>query len=336
MSKVMKSSYTLEDINEILYQGFEYNLPPKTLENISNLATQVGSPDYIKTPVFQKRENYMKVEPNKEFVTKEISGFRKNKRGKGQELINDEDWETIRTFQPSKIEEKSIVDSQIDNIRSILNTLSDKNYIDKCNKIIDIIDKLILENITSEEMKRVSSIIFDIASTNRFYSKMYADLYCDLSCKYDIMKNTFKSNFENFVDLFNTIEYIDPKINYDKFCEINKANEKRKALASFYLNLMFNNIIDKEQIILITRNLLDQLYKFISQDNKKNEVDELGETISILYKKEIYVKDDKYNYIQIEGYTITEIIEKIANSKVKDYKSLTNKTLFKFMDLVDM
>ena len=144
MSKVMKSSYTLEDINEILYQGFEYNLPPKTLENISNLATQVGSPDYIKTPVFQKRENYMKVELNKEFVTKEISGFRKNKRGKGQELINDEDWETIRTFQPSKIEEKSIVDSQIDNIRSILNTLSDKNYIDKCNKIIDIIDKLIL------------------------------------------------------------------------------------------------------------------------------------------------------------------------------------------------
>ena len=31
-----------------------------------------------------------------------------------------------------------------------------------------------------------------------------------------------------------------------------------------------------------------------------------------------------------------EIIEKIANSKVKDYKSLTNKTLFKFMDLIDM
>ena len=31
-----------------------------------------------------------------------------------------------------------------------------------------------------------------------------------------------------------------------------------------------------------------------------------------------------------------EIIEKIANSKVKDYKSLTNKSLFKFMDLIEM
>jgi hypothetical protein len=336
MSKVMKNIYTLENINEILYQGFEYKLPVEILENISNLATQVGSPDYIKTPVFQKRENYMKVEPTKELVSKEISGFKKNKRGKGQEIINDEDWETIRTFQPSKIEEKSIVDSQIDNIRSILNTLTDKNYTDKRNKIIDIIDKLILENIDSEEMKRVSSIIFDIASTNRFYSKIYADLYCDLSCKYDIMKDTFKSNFENFVDLFNIIEYIDPKVNYDKFCEINKANEKRKALASFYVNLMFNNIISKEQIMLITKNLLEQLFKFISQDDKKNEVDELGETIAILYKKEIYIKDDNYDYIKIEGYTIRGVIEKIANSKVKDYKSLTNKTLFKFMDLVDM
>ena len=339
MSKVMKNIYTLENINEILYQGFEYKLPVEILENISNLATQVGSPDYIKTPVFQKRENYMKVEPSKDLVSKEISGFKKNKRGKGQEIINDEDWETIRTFQPSKIEEKSIVDSQIDNIRSILNTLTDKNYTDKRNKIIDSIEKLILENIDSEEMKRVSSIIFDIASTNRFYSKIYADLYCDLSCKYDIMKDTFKSNFENFVDLFNIIEYIDPKVNYDKFCEINKANEKRKALASFYVNLMFNNIISKEQIMLITKNLLEQLFKFISQDDKKNEVDELGETIAILYKKEIYVKDvkdDNYDYIKIEGYTIRGVIEKIANSKVKDYKSLTNKTLFKFMDLVDM
>ena len=38
----------------------------------------------------------------------------------------------------------------------------------------------------------------------------------------------------------------------------------------------------------------------------------------------------------INGFSINEIIEKIANSKVKDYKSLTNKTLFKFMDLIDM
>ena len=65
--------YTLDDINSILFNGFEYNLPEKTLEIISNLALQVGSPDYVKTPVFKKRENPMKVEP----AIKEPVGFKK-------------------------------------------------------------------------------------------------------------------------------------------------------------------------------------------------------------------------------------------------------------------
>jgi hypothetical protein len=99
---------------------------------------------------------------------------------------------------------------------------------------------------------------------------------------------------------------------------------------------MFNGIIPKSQIMEITRNLLSQVYSFISIDDKKNEVDELTETIGILYKKDLYDDDEGDEYEQIEGYTINEIVERIANSKVKDYKSLTNKSLFKFMDLIDM
>jgi len=339
MAKTMRHVYTLEKINEILYQGFEYKLPDENLAIISKLSSEVGSPDYIKTPVFQKRENPMKVEPSvysKESSSGGGGGGHKKRRGKANEIVNDEDWDQLRTFQTTKIEEKTGIDTQIDNIRVNLNKMSDKNYSDMRNKIIDIIDNLIVENITAEEMVRVSSIIFDIASTNRFYSKMYADLYSDLSSKYDTLKNTFENNFKKFVDLFNIIEYVDPKVNYDKFCEINKSNEKRKALASFYLNLMINGIIDKVQIMLITRNLLDQIYRFISIEDKKNEVDELIETIAILYKKDIYQHDDGDSYEQIDGFTINEVIEKIAKSKVKDYKSLTNKALFKFMDLIDM
>jgi hypothetical protein len=328
MAKTIKYMYTLDKINEILYQGFEYKLPDDILENISKLSLEVGAPDYIKTPVFQKRENPMKVEAD--------SVGNKKRRGKPNETVNDEDWETIRSFQATKVEEKTVIDTQIDNIRITLNKMSDKNYIDMRNKIIDIIEILVLENITDSEMGRVSSIIFDIASTNRFYSKMYAELYAELSSKYNTMRNTFEDNFKKFIDLFNIIEYVDPKVNYDKFCEINKSNEKRKSLASFYLNLMINGIIDKTQIMLITRNLLEQIYRYISIDDKKNEVDELTETVAILYKKDIYEHDDGDNYDQIEGHTISDVIEKIAKSKVKDYKSLTNKSLFKFMDLIDM
>jgi hypothetical protein len=99
---------------------------------------------------------------------------------------------------------------------------------------------------------------------------------------------------------------------------------------------MTNNVIKKTQIMQITRDLLAQIYSFISIENKKNEVDELTEIIAILYKKELYEDDEGDDYEQINGYTINEIIERIASSKVKDYKSLTNKSLFKFMDLIEM
>ena len=76
MAKTMKYIYSLEKINEILYQGFEYSLPDETLKIISNLSSEVGSPDYIKTPVFQKRENPMKVEPSV-YVKESSSGGNK-------------------------------------------------------------------------------------------------------------------------------------------------------------------------------------------------------------------------------------------------------------------
>ena len=326
--------YSIDDFNQILFQGFDYNLPDEILNVISNLALQVGSPDYVKTPVFQKQENPMKSEATKE--TSGGGGFKRGRRGKAQEILNSEDWNAIRNFQTTKIEEKSGLDADIDAIRANLNKLTDKNYIDIVNKIFEIIDRLISENISLDNMSKLSATLFDIASTNRYYSKVYADLYSELSSKYPTMKSTFEQNLENFTELFNTIEYVDPKVNYDKFCEINKINEKRKALAAFYLNLMSNGMITQVKIMEITRNLLSQLYDFISQDNKKNEVDELTETVAILYKKELYENDDGDDYLPIQGFNISEVIDKIAKSKVKDYKSLTNKSLFKFMDLIDM
>lgn len=321
--------YTLEEVDSIIFNGFDYKLPEETIEMISKLAIQVGSPDYVRTPVFQKRENILKSEQS---AIKEP----RKKRGKAQEIIGDDDWEAIRNFQPTKIEEKSQFENYIDSIRVNINKLTDKNYIDIRNKIIDIIEKIILENNSQENMLQLSSIIFDIASTNRFYSKNYAELYSELYSKYVMIRGVFQINFDKFIDLFNNIEYVDPKVDYDKFCNVNKMNEKRKSIATFYLNLMNNGIIPDTEIMKITRTLLHQVFEFISIENKKNEVEELTETIAILYKKELYLHDEGGKYEMINGLTINGMIEFIAKSKIKDFKSLTNKALFKFMDLIDM
>jgi hypothetical protein len=66
-------------------------------------------------------------------------------------------------------------------------------------------------------------------------------------------------------------------------------------------------------------------------------VDEITENVAILYTKEIAetLSDEKcINYIG--KLILPDFIEVIANSKVKSYKSLTNKTIFKFMDMMEI
>ena len=37
-----------------------------------------------------------------------------------------------------------------------------------------------------------------------------------------ILQIIFEQNFNQFISLFNNIEYIDPSVDYDKFCKINQ------------------------------------------------------------------------------------------------------------------
>jgi hypothetical protein len=327
--------YSLNDFNNLLFNGFNYELPSETIRVISELALEVGSPDYVKTPIFQKRENPMKSEISSDDTSGDRNGGRRKRNNKNMEM-NDSEWETIRSFQTTQIEDREGIECEIDNIRSNLNKITDKNYKDVCGKIIALIGNII--NRTPENVKQVSMSIFDIASTNRFYSKIYADLYTEIIKTYDILKGSFEESLSNFSELFNVIEYVDPKVDYDKFCRINKDNEKRKALGSFFINLSINGMIPVLTIQNITRNLLSQIYKYISEDNKKNEVDELTENVALFYRKEFYENENENNvkYELIHGNNITDIVEIIANSKAKDFKSLTNKAIFKFMDMIDM
>ena len=53
--------YTLKDFTDITFNGFDIKLPEETLVIITELSQQVGSPTYVKTPPFHKRENVLKM-----------------------------------------------------------------------------------------------------------------------------------------------------------------------------------------------------------------------------------------------------------------------------------
>ena len=330
MQTQMSNIFTLTDFHNITFGGFEIKLPDETIAIITELALQVGSPTYIKTPIFAKKDPPQQKEREKCDTT----SFKKKRRGnQGNEVVNDEDWESLRTFQATKMEQKVGIDAHFDLIRSCLNKITDKNYSEQSGKITDILNQLNIGDSAAEDMLRVGNAIFEIASNNRFYSKIYADLYTSLINNYAIMKVVFENNLNSFMELFEKIEYINADENYDKFCKINVDNEKRKSLSSFFVNLSMTKIITDEKIFEFATNLLKQVLKFIYEENKKNEVDEMVENIAILYNKDIFAKSEE---LMTNGETFVKTIEKFAVSKSKMFSSLSNKSIFKFMDMIEM
>lgn len=334
--------YTLQDFTNITFNGFDIKLPDETLAIITELAQQVGSPTYIRTPIFNKVENSVTNKVNYDYQGQSQginsgdpngSTFKKKKRGnKPIEVLNDEDWETIRTFQATVIEQKSGLEGQIDVIRSSLNKMSEKNYEVQTNNILEVLDELIEKNATQEDMLKVGNSIFEIASNNRFYSKLYADLYSELIKKYEIMQVIFENNFNTFLEIFNNIQHVNSEEDYNLFCKINKDNERRKSLSSFFVNLTLNEIIKKENLIDLTCHLLRQVIEYINVENKKSEVDEMIENIAILYNKNWIETSDN----SINGEKFMDIVKRLAHSKSKKFPSLSNKSIFKFMDMIEM
>lgn len=318
-------TYTIQDFNTIIFNGFNFTLSEDIVQKINELAAQVGSPTYIKTPVFQKKDRTAE-------SASQCSNLKRRRDVTKYNNYPSHDHDKI--FNATKILHKTGLAGDIDLIRSYLNKITDRTFVDMKTNIIGLLDKLIQENTISQpELMRISSYLFEFASTNRYFSKLYAGLYTDLVNKYECMKKTLDDSFHSFLELFTNIEYVDPDVNYDEFCRINKINEKRKSLSTFFINLSANNMLPHDKLVDLTYIMIQRVLEYIPMADKKAHVDEYTENIAILFDKEIYANvSDKL----IDGKTIIETIQMLATTKPKTYPSLSSKCIFKYMDLVEM
>jgi hypothetical protein len=335
--------FTPTDFERVKNNGFICPISLETIAIIQALADQVGAPEYIKTPQFEKHEIYDKKDQGR-------TGDRdrdRNKRGiKKTYDFADDAWESVRNFKATLIVKKEGMAAVIDQIRKHLNKMTAKTYDtlrDNIIKEIAGITEGILENQHTldcvedqdfiTEINKIGEALFTIASGNSFYSTMYARLYKELMAQFAFMKTIFETNFQKFNTLFQDFTYCDPNKDYDQFCQNNKVNEKRRALSLFYVNLMKEKLIEPKEIDKILGQLQTNLLKAISEPEQKNIVDEMGEVIYIIivngHEKLKEWDEDKWDVIE-------EFVKTVAGYKANSSPSITNKTIFKFMDILDV
>jgi hypothetical protein len=332
--------YTLDQTNAVIFSGFDYTIPEDVINMLNFLTTQIGSNDFITNNKYQKKEKL-----GKDNISDADQGLkmdkRKKKGNKGMEVFT-EDWDTIRSFQATKFEQKSGLDALIDKLKLSMSKLTKDKYLLIKQQIMEVLNEIMeLEPNTDILTEKIGNIMFDIVLSNKTLLRLYAELYTDLIGSYVWIKQSIDNHFTKYIDLFKDMLYFDSDTDYDKFCDMNVINEKRKLTSQLFVYLALNGYLSKNSLYEYLVLLLKMMSEYIHQSNKKFEVDEITENIAILFNKDIirFIEDsDDYDedlYI-INGLSIMELITVFAKSKAKDYKSLSNKAIFKCMDLVEM
>jgi hypothetical protein len=221
-----------------------------------------------------------------------------------------------------KIKKTVIVkkESTVSEILKILNKITEKNY----EKLKDDLCILVSSIESDEDLDKITVVIFNIASSNLFYSKLFAKLYKELIQKNQKFYDLFQTHYHRYFSEIQAFDYTCSS-DYDAFCVYTKRINQMDSVLTFFINLMKTNHCEIDHItslcLLLQNKLLeDQLFDKIEQN------EQLLHCIYIIFK-------ECMDYLSFH-----EDLEKIVlNVKaLKLHPKLSSKMKFKCMDLEDI
>ena len=243
-----------------------------------------------------------------------------------------EDWGLMRSFKTTKIEVKTGADKTINDLRIQLNKMSASNYAKQRETIInEIRNYLESENTTHETTEKVSSAIFQIVSTNKFLSELYSDLYIELIREFPMFGELLQDFIVSFFETIHTIEYVDPEVNYDEFCRITKANDRRKSTTTFIANTMKKGAVPVNIVMNLLTVFTNAANTNIRTPDRAFHAEEITENIFILVSLCVSElrKQPEWNHV-------FDIMQHLSTQKMDETcPSMTNRVMFKFMDILD-
>ena len=239
-----------------------------------------------------------------------------------------EDWEAIRSFKATKMEEKEGLDKHISVMRGLLNKMSPKNYDTQKTAIVEELESILKNNLGQEEEEKLFTNMFQIMCGNTFLSKLYAELYVELVGMHECFEKMVDDFVEDYKNSLQNIYYVDPNEDYDGFCEYNKTNDKRKCSVHFIVNLMILDMVSKDSVMNIIVESLGLIRKYMFEENRQNEIEELSDNVVLFVNNSV----SHLNHLEDWESKIVIHIKELTKCNVKEYVSFSSRAKFKFMD----
>ena len=289
---------------------------------------------------------------------------------------SDRDWNAQKpVFKATKFDQiKEGVDKDINDIRILLNKLSNKKYDSQKTEILTLIQNIFSkietsdstpvdtqesvyedtnevvshevvshevvshevvshEVVSHEAVQKIGQFIFDIASTNQFFSELYAGLYQDLVAQHAVFSEILEVFVENFQSTLDAVPYCDPATDYDGYCQYTKHNERRRATAAFFVMLVVRGVLSGTRLAALVTHIQLLMETAIVEADRTNEVEELTEVLFLLITlgATSLQADDSHCWTT----TIVPTLQTMSQRKSKDFASLSSRAVFKHRDILD-
>ena len=131
----------------------------------------------------------------------------------------------------------------------------------------------------------------------------------------------------------NDHKYVSPDEDYDQICNNNKDNTIRRAVGGFFVNALKHDLVPPESIIEIIEEVQEKITNYMDSEDQTEIIDELSELVGEMLPPILNILDDE-EYGSVKRSMIANVAE-VSKLSAKNYPSLSNKTVFKHMDILE-
>ena len=221
----------------------------------------------------------------------------------------------IEPLKPTVIVKKQ---SEISKVINLLNKVTEKTYEKLKKEIMDIVRAVEKK----EDMDKISHTIFNIASSNLFYSVLFSNLYSELVSINKIFYDIYQEHYEIYFADLSRLTYVDPNLDYDRYCDYVKEIDRLDSNLTFFIQLMKKNIGNMDQVADLCT-LIETKIVGLLEEEGKDLCEKMLSSVAIIFRE---TSDFLAFHKNLE--TIHRLFLTIQN-----HPSITSKMRYKCMDM---
>jgi hypothetical protein len=223
------------------------------------------------------------------------------------------------------VQERNSLEKDIADIRVSLNKISDKNFAKIRDGILaSMAPYFVKKGDADAEAKKIVETIIEISSSNSFLAKINARLYKEIAQIHaTLFGDALSKLYAEFIASYECAETLEN--------QASKVIDRRRATTQFLMCLFMDNVLPRDDLFGIMWAWLERVEAWSSEAGKTVAVEEITEALFLLVVEthSVFSGSDKWD-------AFYERVAAMSEKRAKDFKSLSNRAIFKFRDLMDL